>query len=627
MKRRGVDLNPDTLQALLRQDLCNGGYLPDSNPEDRRQFAMRALDKSLLKKFHNEMTDDRRDAAALAIFRKCNENCLNYTVPVLHDDLERTVYGEMKSMLYDFFFPSPLEQIISYADAKRKGRDTVTYGDLTIIRDICLGVKDQSQEFRHVERRDFYYDETLLNLSSIAYYFGLGNGSNIGARSTDFYTKYVNSTMACTDPQLHSLFVQAISNDDLWSDIEAYRSTTFGVEVVKSSRLSFVPKSKEISRTICTEPILNMLFQKGIGGVLTRRLKDRFGIDLSTQPDKNRRLAQIGSQTGNFGTIDLSSASDTISLTLLEDILPAQPLRWLKLCRTPSAVFPDGSVNELHMISSMGNGFTFPLQTLIFAALVNAVYKVLDIRVKHPKGQRDGNYGVFGDDIIVLSQAYDLTMKMLSHLGFVPNHDKSFNEGDFRESCGRDYYRGFDVRGVYIKRLLTENDSWSAINRLNRWSATHGIVLPNTCRYLLSGCRLSGVPFSEADDAGIKIPERLANGPRRDSNGTRWYWASVNVSVECRIPSIGWNRNIKRSTVVRLRRKLPNFDYYSNGLVFVLLAGYLRSGRLGIRQETKTYVLKECAIPCWDHIPLAAGITDPAFFSRWESAVELNLFG
>lgn len=543
---------------------------------------MSSLASSIVKKFHNDETNVERDNKALALFLECNDRCQKFTTPIVPRRLdEEYVLGELKSLLWDFFNPPE-------AQAPRK-------------------------------REPF-----LLNLGDIATHFSLGNGSNIGASSTDFYTKYVNSSMSHTNELLPRFFRQAISGDKLWTDIEDYRSKRFDSKMVKGNRLSFVPKSNVISRTICTEPLLNMFFQKGIGGVLEARLKEVCGIDLSKQPEKNATLARIGSLDGKFGTIDLSSASDSISTSLLREILPKEAFNWLSYCRSPLTILPDGQEVELHMISSMGNGFTFPLQTTIFSCLVRAVYRICSIPTIHPRGRSLGNYGVFGDDIIVDKRAYDLLCRCLCILGFTVNSDKSFNEGLFRESCGHDYYQGCNVRGVYIKTLLYANDYYSAINRLNRWSATHGIFLERTIKWLRHGCRFIGVPYDEADDSGIKVPESLLRVTRRDRNGAIKYLASVVVPRRVPIPSVEADGIIDQKDLIRIRRFLPDFEYNPDGLLFCLLAGWLRNGYLGLRTLHPKAVLRRRVCPGWDNRAFACGVSHE-FHERWKAFVEANL--
>jgi hypothetical protein len=570
---------------MLRLDLYDAGWLNSDAPElSNKQIAMNSLDKSLLKKFHNDESDDLRDNLALALFLECNERCRTFgdvTPRRLQDDL---IINEMKAIIDDFFFPAHWED----------------------------------------ETGSSNREPLLLNLSDIATHFGLGNGSNIGCSSTDFYTKYANSTMCHTNEVLPLLFRQAISNDQLWSDIEVSRSSSMGIEIVRGNRLTFVPKSRLISRTICTEPILNMFFQKGIGDVITKRLKEVFCINLSDQPGKNAALARIGSETGEFGTIDLSSASDSISISLLRQILPRQPFEWLMRCRSPRTTLPGGKEIELHMISSMGNGFTFPLQTMIFSALVTAAYRISGLKLQKPRARAAGNFAVFGDDIIVDRRVYDSVVNCLEILGFAVNRDKSFNEGSFRESCGSDFIRGHNVRGVYLKTLNSEADIYSAINRLNRWSSFHGILLARTVGYLRRDCKFICIPYDEADDAGIKVPFILLRNPRYDITQAVRYTARVNRSRRVRIPSVDLDVEVQRKDVIKIRRILPDFEYNPDAVLFCLLAGWLRAGKLGLRTSTPISVLRRRVCPGWDERIAACGVSHE-FGKRWKMFTEANL--
>lgn len=589
----------EVLEVKLLEDLYEAGWNGNrvQHPEaDPSQVAMSSLARSLLKKFHNDETDDTRDNLALTLFTECNERCRRYPGVQPRRLDEEYIIGEMRAWIYDFFYPN-----FYLSD------------DVPFTREPCL-----------------------LNLSDIALHFGLGAGSNIGAPDTDFYSKFVLSSMSHTDPCLPILFRHALSVDARWSAVEISRANRYGYKRVRGNRLSFVPKSKDISRTICTEPILNMLFQKGIAGVLNGRLAEVAGIDFTVQPDRNVALARAGSIDGSFGTIDLSSASDSVSLALLRDLLPAEPLNWLLRCRSPLTVLPNGEELELHMISSMGNGYTFPLQTIIFTALVLSVYKIYGIRPERPRSASRtrsgslGNYAVFGDDIIVDHRVYNVVVRCLELLGFTVNKDKSFNEGHFRESCGSDFWSGHNVRGVYIKTLRDDMDSYSAINRLNRWSARHGILLRRAVSYLRSGCRFIGVPYDEADDAGIKIPLSVLRNPRRDINGAVRYLACVNPPRKLRIPSVDSDRVLSESDLRRIRRVSPDFVYDPDALILGLLAGHLRTnpqepiGSFGLRLRGRRVVHRRRVCPGWDNRIFASGESQ-AYADAWECAVVANL--
>jgi len=211
------------------------------------------------------------------------------------------------------------------------------------------------------------------------------------------------------------------------------------VDFTCSNKIICVPKTAMTDRTIAIEPLLNGFVQKGIDIELRHRLR-RWGIDLSDQT-RNQRLAKAGSleSFNPFVTIDLSSASDTISKGIVQELLPTP---WYSLlCRLRSTDYEyKGRIFSYEKFSSMGNGFSFPLETLIFASLVRACYEVTG----------DREFAVYGDDIIVRQGSALLLIEVLRYCGFSTNVDKTFLFGPFRESCGADYFRGEPVRPYYI---------------------------------------------------------------------------------------------------------------------------------------------------------------------------------
>lgn len=508
------------------------------------------LRQSLLKKFTNDKPSKDADTKALDKFLTVNEQCRGLFPKLdLLTEAEAVAIGEAKSFIYDFFFPK-------------------------------------------------YQDTGILGWLKIAQQSDVGNGANIGSYSTDFFSKFGTSKLSTTDPFLYRVYREAISGHPLWSDVENIRHEFRGIDIVRGSRLSFVPKTTEISRTICTEPLLNMMFQKGIGYILERRLAETLAIRLDKQPDKNRNLALIGAATGNFGTIDLASASDSISISLLRHILPSEVLTYLTRTRCPVTVLPDGREIELHMISSMGNAFTFPLQTMIFSAIVYGCYRSIGIPLERPFGNELGNFAVFGDDIIVRREAYSLVLSILSRFGFTVNVDKSFNEGLFRESCGEDFWSIHNVRGVYIKRLLTDSDRYSAINRLNRWSARWGVPLRNLIGVLRKSLRFLPIPFDEADDCGIKIPLAYVERKRFDRNtgGVQYRYLSFEP------PKYDMRDVLQRPP------KLRGYFHNHSAIVLAAVAGTLRKGHIVVRPNGRiSPSLRRRYSSSWDYIPPSYG--------------------
>ena len=567
MRDFAVEL-PFCLDHDLRMAGWNGAIspYPDMNV---RQKAMQSLRASLMKKF-TDGPSASAESNALSLFLKINEQCKAFTLGTTSLTVSEAIaIGEAKDFIYRLFFPS-------------------------------------NQESGNLRR---------LTLAEISSRFSVGNGANIGSYSTDFLSKIGTSRMTATNHRLHKLYVQAISCDPLWSSVESTRSKFREADIVQGSRLSFVPKTTEISRTICTEPILNMLFQKGIASVLEDLLAEVCGIDLRKQPDKNRMLAQLGSKEGKFGTIDLSSASDSMSIGLVREFFPKHVFDMLEMTRCPYTVLPDGTNVELHMISSMGNAFTFPLQTIFFTSLVYGAYRALSIHFDRPYRQSLGSFAVFGDDIICVKEAYGLLTRLLSICGFGVNVDKSFNQGPFRESCGRDYFNGHNVRGVYIKTLRTISDKYSAINRLNRWSSIWGIPLPTVIHSLLRGVRFLPVPLDEMDDCGIKVPERLIKKRlvNRKTGGLyyRYLHRQANsydvTDVEFKPPKLrGWVNN-------------------PSAVLLAALAGTLRNGKAVTRSiENSRAVFRIRSSSRWDWIP-SEYAEMRTIGEGWKSFIELNL--
>lgn len=208
---------------------------------------------------------------------------------------------------------------------------------------------------------------------------------------------------------------------------------------IETGKLAFVPKNAKTYRSIMVEPCLNGFVQNGLGDLIARRLRS-VGIDIRDQT-RNQELALLGSITGEFATIDLSSASDTIATGLVRALLPDDWFSLLSAWRTSTCSYKGQEVT-LEKFSSMGNGFTFPLETLIFWSITRAVCG-------------HGIVHAYGDDLICPAEYFDEVADVLRCVGFVVNTDKSYASGPFRESCGCDYYEGINVRPYYQKQLVS----------------------------------------------------------------------------------------------------------------------------------------------------------------------------
>lgn len=237
-------------------------------------------------------------------------------------------------------------------------------------------------------------------------------------------------------------------------------------KVVRGSKVTTVPKNAKTDRVICIEPTLNVYLQRGIGHLIRSRLRV-FGLDLDVQADENRKAAARAFRD-ELVTIDLKAASDSIAMSLVSNLVPPEWEHLIRLARSPSAKL-DGDYVSLEKVSSMGNGFTFELESLIFWALARTLVP--------PDEHQDVH--VFGDDIIIPRAYAQSLIEALNYLGFSVNRSKSFLEGNFFESCGTDWFKGVSVRPFFLKGAKPEIPYTVQIaNKLRLYSTQ---LTGNTC--------------------------------------------------------------------------------------------------------------------------------------------------
>lgn len=236
---------------------------------------------------------------------------------------------------------------------------------------------------------------------------------------------------------------------------QAQRAIGREINFVPGNRFTTVPKDCTKDRGIAIEPSINVFYQLGVGRLIRERLR-RFGIDLSTGQDIHRRVAREASIRGHLCTLDLSNASDTVSTSLVRALLPGPWFELLDDLRSKKTQFR-GRWHVLEKFSSMGNGFTFELETLLFLGLILACDPSQGTDHHGPRQLVAGKtVFVFGDDLIFPSGFSKDVMSVLKFFGMTVNEAKSFVSGPFRESCGGDYFEGVDVRPFFLKQLPNE---------------------------------------------------------------------------------------------------------------------------------------------------------------------------
>lgn len=290
--------------------------------------------------------------------------------------------------------------------------------------------------------------------------------------------------------------------------------------------LTSVPKSFKSLRGIMPNTTVGSFYSYGLGKVIQKRLVG-VGLNIRYLQSKHRRLAQFFSKTRSHVTADLSSASDSITSWLCNRIIPREWFRALNFGRIKNFQFRgETQTYSLHSFCTMGIGFTFQLQTLLFYCLLKAIKECACV---------PGIVSVYGDDLIYPTAMHNFVRQIFSDLGFILNLDKTFVKTEFRESCGGDYYCGFDVRPFQPEGQSSHLTGKSYLALLyktfnglqRRWSGD----LTQTYRWLhLEILRVSDtifqVPLDFPDYSGIQVefPSRdyLLNYARitHNRNGT-----------------------------------------------------------------------------------------------------------
>lgn len=317
---------------------------------------------------------------------------------------------------------------------------------------------------------------------------GFGPGTCFGLEGSTFKTLADKLWLTPTVTQQAQAVFRHTVEGTLWDRKRVELGLPY-LSIVEGNKFTTVAKDAKTDRGICIEPLGNLYCQLGVGKYLKERLammglyvhREVHNEDplrhMLARPRPNgqrlhNRLAEMASRDGSWATIDLSSASDTIAKKLVEYLLPPQWFSLLSSLRSPKTlIYSEKQRKDVwvlnEMFSTMGNGFTFELETIIFAALSAAVAD-LEIGVE---------LFVYGDDIIVPNHASKDVIAILRSCGFIPNEKKTFTRGLFRESCGGDYFCGIWVRSCFVKKEPESPLEWISLHNEIRIRFPHMRVL------------------------------------------------------------------------------------------------------------------------------------------------------
>jgi len=280
----------------------------------------------------------------------------------------------------------------------------------------------------------------------------------------------------------YPIFPNAFTSVDALGDKRFKELTVLSSDQEPPVRVVTVPKTLKSPRIIAMEPVVMQYAQQALSRALVKRLeaaKITSGHVNFTDQKVNQRLAMNSSITGHLATLDLSSASDRVPLSLVEVMLESNPdFRDAVLaCRSTRANLPTGDVISLRKFASMGSALCFPIESMYFYTL--CVGALLEKR-SLPVTSRNAflvsrEVYVYGDDIIVPSHDAEFVVDYLHKYYCKVNMSKSFWSGNFRESCGMDAFKGKQVTPVYLREVCPDNKR--SVNELISWTKTASLFL------------------------------------------------------------------------------------------------------------------------------------------------------
>jgi hypothetical protein len=239
-----------------------------------------------------------------------------------------------------------------------------------------------------------------------------------------------------------------------------------------------VPKTLKGPRIIAIEPCCMQFVQQGIRAALYSAVESywltRGHVNFRDQ-SINQSLAIKSSNDGRLATIDLSDASDRVPRDLAMEMFRSNHDLHdaIDACRSTRAEMPDGSIiGPLRKFASMGSALCFPVEAMYFYTVCIVALLEIQNLPETPSNifsvSRD--VYVYGDDIIVPSTYADAVLEYLRKYNCKVNTNKTFVSGSFRESCGIDAYKGYEVTPTYLRSLRPKNRQQA--DQLISWMAT-----------------------------------------------------------------------------------------------------------------------------------------------------------
>lgn len=205
---------------------------------------------------------------------------------------------------------------------------------------------------------------------------------------------------------------------------------------VPISRAAAVPKNRKSCRYVASEPAGALCAQLAIKKYLDRKLRRLFETRVPLN-DADKHIGLMRSSSEHV-TLDLSSASDLLSVEAAYRLLPEDWFALLMECRSQGVQLPNGDIIPSAIFATMGNGFCFRILSIVTAAVCELCRK---------------RYSVYGDDLIVHRSVAPDVCFILESIGLKVNAIKCCF-GRYRETCGAELLDSLDIRPFKPKSIL-----------------------------------------------------------------------------------------------------------------------------------------------------------------------------
>jgi len=322
-----------------------------------------------------------------------------------------------------------------------------------------------------------------------------------------------------------------------------------------ASRLMHVPKTAKGPRLIAAEPTSHMWCQQATWAFLEEQLShgDFSGFVDFRDQNASGDLVLQSSLDRKLATVDLSDASDRLSCWTVERIFRSNysVLSALHAARTRllrDDVSREQGFLKLKKFAAQGTATTFPVQSIVFLCIALGAcldgditpQKILELR---------GQVRVYGDDIIIPTHGYVRLRILMDALQLKVNAAKSYVRGHFRESCGTDGYKGYDVTPTSPQSIVVSSpascqavvDTTNNLFNKGLWHAS------DSCRALIP----------------LRIQRRLRIVGRMDAGFTGL--SSFSGSDESHLDK-RWNSRLHRNEVRVWQLHVPNSQRDRQGI-------------------------------------------------------------